>query len=79
MNSADFDQRFDAGESVLEALDLGGAHVAPKPSNLLPPRPSGQCVQRPIACVGGRVQFVCTNSGGAPMDDTPPRQAPEAR
>jgi len=25
MNSSDFDQRFDAGESVLEALDLGGA------------------------------------------------------
>ena len=23
MNSSDFDQRFDAGESVLEALDLG--------------------------------------------------------
>ena len=25
MNSSDFDQRFDAGESVIEALDLGGA------------------------------------------------------
>lgn len=25
MNSSDFDQRFDAGESVLEALDLVGA------------------------------------------------------
>jgi len=25
MNSSDFDQRFDAGESVLDALDLGGA------------------------------------------------------
>ncbi|MCP9819383.1 hypothetical protein KBZ18_07740 [Synechococcus sp. Cruz-9H2] len=25
MNSSDFDQRFDAGESVLEALDIGGA------------------------------------------------------
>ncbi|NQV09688.1 MAG: CopG family transcriptional regulator [Cyanobacteria bacterium] len=25
MNSSDFDQRFDDGESVLEALDLGGA------------------------------------------------------
>ncbi|MCP9837268.1 CopG family transcriptional regulator [Cyanobium sp. N.Huapi 1H5] len=25
MNSSDFDERFDAGESVLEALDLGGA------------------------------------------------------
>jgi hypothetical protein len=25
MNSSDFDQRFDVGESVLEALDLGGA------------------------------------------------------
>jgi hypothetical protein len=25
MNSSDFDQRFDAGESVLDALDLSGA------------------------------------------------------
>ena len=25
MNSSDFDQRFDDGESVIEALDLGGA------------------------------------------------------
>ena len=25
MNSSDFDQRFDDGESVLKALDLGGA------------------------------------------------------
>jgi hypothetical protein len=25
MNSSDFDQRFDVGESVLEDLDLGGA------------------------------------------------------
>ncbi|MCP9825158.1 type II toxin-antitoxin system BrnA family antitoxin [Synechococcus sp. EJ6-Ellesmere] len=25
MNSSDFDQRFDDGESVLQALDLGGA------------------------------------------------------
>ncbi|WP_286196092.1 CopG family transcriptional regulator [Synechococcus sp. CCAP 1479/9] len=29
MNSSEFDRRFDAGQSVLEALDLNGARRAP--------------------------------------------------
>jgi hypothetical protein len=29
MNSSEFDRRFDAGQSVLEALDLDGARRAP--------------------------------------------------